>query len=314
LTSGRRAECRRWVNAVLEQIDDRDHPRVVAPLLRALIQTATGPEVLALAERATSVFESIGDRLGVALLQSHVAMMRRRHGFIEEANAAIERASTIFAVGDLPRLMPYTAFLHNRIEVRLEQGRYEEALADIEDGIAILQSLGDGDALLFRALRAELDFIMGETEAAISRLEDTIERSLKASSPYARLMQELYAKLAIYRIFAGLDDSAYQAGRQAIQMTKNVGDESRIIALYAMALLAASRGQAPRAARLLGALDARFADMYRVEAFSGHVQRRSHALLAEMLRRALAPEELEMFTAGGRSMTFDMAVAEASLV
>jgi hypothetical protein len=97
-------------------------------------------------------------------------------------------------------------------------------------------------------------------------------------------------------------------------MTKNVGDESRIIALYAIALLAASRGREPRAARLRGFLEAKSSKMSDGDVFDGPVHRRSHALLVEMLENALEPEDLERLAAEGRSMSVDMAVAEGSLV
>jgi ATP/maltotriose-dependent transcriptional regulator MalT len=210
--------------------------------------------------------------------------------------------------------MPYTAFLHNRIELRIEQGRFAEALADIIDGIATLKMLGDDDAILFHHLWAEVDFLTGKTEDAVSRLEDTIKRAQGQQSPYARQLQEMYAHLAIYRIFAGRIDSAYEAGRRAIGVTRNVGDESRAIAAYAMALLAVFRGQVPRAARLLGALDARHAKLSDGEIFSGPIKGRTHALLTEQLGKALAPEELGHLIAEGETLSFDTALTEASLV
>jgi transcriptional regulator with XRE-family HTH domain len=96
--------------------------------------------------------------------------------------------------------------------------------------------------------------------------------------------------------------------------TKNVGNESRVIALYAIALLAALRRQEPRAARLLGALDAYPAKLAAEVDFGGPIHRRSHALLVELLENSLGSEARERFAAEGRWMSIDMAVAEASLV
>ena len=78
LTSGRRAECKRLALATLALIDEERYPEVVAPLFRALVQTADGRELLDLVDRATSAFERIGDRMAVVLLLSHVGDQRRR--------------------------------------------------------------------------------------------------------------------------------------------------------------------------------------------------------------------------------------------
>ena len=101
------------------------------------MQIAVGAELFALAERTMPVFELIGDRMGMTLLLSHVAQMHRRLGYLDEADAAIEKAGAIFAAGDLPRLAPYTAFLHYRVRIRLDQGRYDEAFADLDEMGAI---------------------------------------------------------------------------------------------------------------------------------------------------------------------------------
>ncbi len=316
LTSGRRSECRRWATAVLGIIDERRYPKVVAPLLRALIQMADGAELFALAERATSIFEQIGDRFGVALLQSHVSSMRRRRGFFDEAEAAIERAGAIFAAGDFPRAMPYTVFLHNRAALRLDQGRYDEARADLEEGIGILKSLGDDEPLHWQLLRAEIEFRVGESNVAIGILEDAIERAHRRPKPYARLLQEAYAYLAIYRTLAGQYDSAYVAGREAIRRAMTHADEEvRITTLFAMAILAALRGQVPRAARLSGALDARF-DLAASDGTlpSAPLVRQCRAMLAEVVGGALADGEVERLKAEGRLLSIDAAMLEAAQI
>jgi hypothetical protein len=84
------------------------------------------------------------------------------------------------------------------------------------------------------------------------------------------------------------------------------------MAIYAMTLLAADRGQAPRAARLLGMLDAHTAQpAVDGEVAAGPVIRLCRALLDEMLGGALVPEELERLKAEGRSLSIDTAMAEA---
>jgi len=319
LTSGRRAECHRWATAVLEIIDEQRHPRIVAPLLRALVQTADGAELFALAERATLVFEKIGDRLGIAMLQSHVSTMRRRRGFIDEAEVAIEKAGAIFAAGDLPRLIPYVVFLQNRLVLRIDQVRYAEARADLEEATAILKSLGDEDALWLQGLRADLAFVVGEGDAAIGILEDPIERALKLGVSRASHLHDMHVYLAIYRVLAGHDDAEYRTGREALlRATTFTADDYRIMTIRAMALLAAVRGQAPRAARLLGCIEASLVramsgdDFYPLPSGPAYLECRKQ--LNKILDMALTPEEIERFKSQGRTFSIETAMAEAQQV
>jgi predicted ATPase/DNA-binding XRE family transcriptional regulator len=317
LTSGRRSECRRFSTIVLENIDEQRYPSVVAPLLRVLVQTSDGAEILALAERATAAFERIGDRLGIAVLQSHVAKVLRRRGFIDEAEVAIGKAGAIFATGDLPRLMQYTSFLHHRLEIRSDQRRYTEALADYEEGLGILRSLGDHDALDWQMLRAEIESKMGNFDAAIDIADATIQLATKQPKLYARLLSEAYPNLAIWHILAGNFDAAYSAGCEALRrsMGTSANDSARLIGILAMANLAAVRGQAPRAALLSGALDA-YADMPSLDgSFPGDpVFDQCRALLDETLGDILETGDIERLQLEGRSLSIDMAMAEASKV
>ncbi len=317
LTSGRRSECRRFSTIVLENIDEQRYPSVVAPLLRVLVQTSDGAEILALAERATAAFERIGDRLGIAVLQSHVAKVLRRRGFIDEAEVAIGKAGAIFATGDLPRLMQYTSFLHHRLEIRSDQRRYTEALADYEEGLGILRSLGDHDALDWQMLRAEIESKMGNFDAAIDIADATIQLATKQPKLYARLLSEAYPNLAIWYILAGNFDAGYSAGREALRrsMGTSANDSARLIGILAMANLAAVRGQAPRAALLSGALDA-YADMPSLDgSFPGDpVFDQCRALLDETLGDILETGDIERLRLEGRSLSIDMAMAEASKV
>jgi predicted ATPase/DNA-binding XRE family transcriptional regulator len=317
LTSRRRSECRRFAAVILESIDEQRYPRVVAPLLRVLVQTSDGPELLALADRATAVFERIGDRLGLAVLYSHVASMHRRRGFLDEAEAAIEKGGAIFASGDLPRLMPYTAFLHHRLVLRSDQGRFAEAIADYEEGLRILNSLGDHDALDWKYLRSEVECNMGNFDVAIGMLDNIIKLAAKRPRLYARLLTEAYPSLAIFHILAGNFDAAYSAGREAVRRTisEPANREVLMVGILAMTVLAAVRGQMARAARLSGALDA-YADVPSSDGMSpgGPVIDKCRMLIDEMLRAALEPSVAERLRLEGRSLSIDMAIAEASQV
>jgi predicted ATPase len=308
LTSGLRAECRRWAHAILDLIDEDRHARVVAPLLRALVQIADSTELFALGERALPVFERIGDRMGVVLLLSHMSLRRHKLGFLDEADVAIEKAGAIFAAGDLPRLMPYTAFLDYRAQLRLEQGRYDEAFADIDEMGAILSSIGDVDALPWRILRANAEFAVGRTADAIRGLEDVVERARNLPVAHTRVLRQAHAELAIMHALAGDIDSAHLAAREALWRTMKVvtPDEEWQSLFRALALIAALRGQALLAAQLLGMLDAGI-DW-------GTTARPARAALIETITTTLSPQAIERAKTEGSAFTIERALAEAQKI
>jgi tetratricopeptide (TPR) repeat protein len=213
--------------------------------------------------------------------------------------------------------MPYTAFLHHRLELRSDQGRFVEALADYEEGLRILNSLGDRDALDWQLLRSEIECKMGNFDVAIGMLDRIIELANKRPKLYAHLLSEAYPALAIWYILAGNFDAGYSAGREALRrsMGASAHDSARLNGILAMAILAAVRGQAPRAARLLGALDA-YADLPSLDgSFPGDpLFDRCRALLDETLHGVLEPRDIERLQLEGRSLSIDMAMAEASKV
>jgi len=308
LTSGLRAECRRWAHAILNLIDEDRHPKVVAPLLRALVQIADRTELFALAERALPVFERIGDRMGVVLLLSHVATARLKLGFRDEADAAIEKAGAIFAAGDLPRLVPYTAFLDYRVQLRLEQGRYDEAFADLDEMGAILSSIGDADALPWRALRALAEFTVGRTAAAIRALDDVVERSRNLPVLHTRILRQAYSSLAIIHALEGDIDTAHLAAREALRLTAKVvtPDEEWLQLFQALALIAALRGQTRLAAQLQGMLDKND-----VPPHLDAIGKQCRTLLIETITKTLSPQEIERLKHEGSSFTPERALAEA---
>jgi len=313
LTSGRRAECKRLATAALALIDEERYPAVVAPLFRALVQTADGKELLDLVDRAKSAFESTGDRMAVALLLSHVGDQRRRERFLEEADAALERAGQIFSSGELPRLMPYTAFLQHRAELRRDQGRYEEALADIDEATAIVKSLGDEEALFWVMVRAVVEFYRSPA-TAIALIEGCIERALVRPAVYERHLMAAHNVLAGFRIACGDVDLGHVAASEALRRIVNHGAQSDdlLAIIQAMGLVAAMRGQVDRAARLLGKVESPIGwSGYQADLPASSPDSRRSILEAAAKRGNFSAQEIERWKAEGREFTTDMAIAEA---
>jgi tetratricopeptide (TPR) repeat protein len=314
LTSGRRAECKRLAMAALDSIDEERYPELVAPLFRALAQTAEGQELLDLVDRATSAFERIGDRIAVALLLSHVGNQHRREGFLDEADAALERVEKLFSSGELPRLMPYTAVLLHRVLLRRDQGRYEEALAGIDEATAIVKSLGDEEAVIWRLMRADIEFCRGSPATAIALTESTIELALARPAVYDSHLASGYTSLAGFRIAGGDVELGHVAASEALRRMLNYGSQHDYTSavIEAMGLVAATRGQVARAARLLGKIESpveRSGYQFGLPGSSAESRRR--LLDAAAKRERVSPQEIERWKAEGRAFTMDAAIAEA---
>jgi predicted ATPase len=315
LTSGRRAECKRLATAALDVIDAERYPKVVAPLFRVLVQTADHLELLELVNRAKSAFERIGDRMAVALLLSHVGDLHRRHGFLEKAEAAVQEAAEIFSAEGLPLLMPYTGFLQHRLVLRAEQGRYEEALADADEATAIVKSLGDEDALQWEWHRADVEFLQGETATAIARLERGIERALTRPAGHERFLFSAYPLLALCRMTSGEIELAYVAASEALRSSLNHSrsDEMLLRVIELLGLIAASRGDVARGARLVGKGESRLEpSSYRLDISERMLPDLRRRLLEAAAKRGnFSAREIERWKAEGRAFTMEMAIAEA---
>jgi predicted ATPase len=315
LTSGRKDECKRWATAVLDLIDDERHPQVVARLLRALIQAESGSASLVWVDRALATFERIGDRIGIALLHAHVAYNLGRRGMLAEADAAIARADEIFALVEGPRSMTYATFLQTRWQWHLQHGRYERALADIEEGTAIVNALGDTDALQWALFRAELQFCMGEHGLGIRTAESVMAEA--RTEPARRVREMLYGSLLLaqLRIIAGDLDGGRAAIRESLKLAQSKSDESTATTIDAVALLATRLGDPRQGAILYGAMNAYVQRTpVSTEAIAGGARSRILYLLQAELRERLAPEELQTLAAQGAAMTMDATLAEAMRV
>jgi predicted ATPase/DNA-binding XRE family transcriptional regulator len=316
LTSGRRNECEKWANSAIDSIDQERHPHIAARLLRALIQSTGGPRTLSWADRALPVFESIDDQVGIALLHAHIANLKRRQGLIAEADEAIQRGTKIFALGNVPKLMPYAAFLHTRIIIHLEQGRYEEALRDIAEGRAIVKALGDHHAFIWWTFEAEVRFMEGDAEAALRLTEAALEGMLEDATSYSQTILTAYLDLAVFRVASGDVDGGYAAARKAalFARTRNFDDitNTSYNSFDALALVAASVGEPRVAARLSGALDARTGRSHLYASrFGGGVEAVARGLLLASLREQLTLEAIERLESEGASLPIHVAMEEA---
>jgi hypothetical protein len=149
--------------------------------------------------------------------------------------------------------LSYVEFLEDSVWLRIDQNRYEQALAEIGEGTAIANALGDHEAFRWVINRAELEFAMGRTEAALRLAEDVADRAPESRSDHGFWAFRAHARIACFRVVSGDLHGGYVAARSSLMLSRNrfmVAEP-----LLAMAFIAASRADMSLAARLLGAIE-----------------------------------------------------------
>ncbi len=311
IASRRNSECARWAKAALDGIDEERYPNVVAPILRALIQVSSDAEAVVWTERAIPLFERLGDWVGLALIHSYISWHRSVLGRPEEAEQALARAGELFASHNESRSIPYVIFLSRRVWLRIEQGRFEEALADCATGLSIVTDLGDPLPCRWLRYRAEVEFAMGHTDVAIGIAENIAARALELGAHHTQAVIDAYGSIACFRLAGGDTYGGYAAAREALLLSQRALDylnHENIETLDVMAFVAGSQGDVRLAARIKGAVDASFDGSKPATWYSYAAVRR---LLDSLLNQQLSPQELERLQAEGSSFTIDRARAEA---
>jgi predicted ATPase len=189
-----------------------------------------------------------------------------------------------------------------------EQRELERATALGEQGLALAQEVGD-PWLIAHAL-----LLLG----MIAREEKQYERALRLLGEGLTLMGHVGDRSLLIPLLLNLADIAWTQGRfdeaavyrrEGIACCRELEDAGRTAwCLWGLAAVAAGRGQAPRAARLLGAVASG------LEAHGQSMPTRMRAEYEEtkaLARGALGEEAFAAAWAEGRAMTLDAAVTYA---
>ncbi len=290
-----RDEAWRLAERVLARLDEDRVPLVTERLLRTLVQAAPDKAaVVAAIERATPVFEHVGDRTAIIGTHLELAWRCSLRGEFAEADEALMRA---FALADDERFRQtwmYAIMLQHRGADRARAGRLEEARADFAEWRRRRSFLGMTDYREIASQEALIAFMAGNPREAIALLEQSIayRKETGRSSPYdASEMAAVYLTLG--------DDTA--AGLLARGTLENISAERHrldisLSLIQHLATVAARSAEPVSAARLLGFVDGR----YKAQGgFRDPYERASHDILIASLRVQLMPEEIERYAAEG---------------
>jgi predicted ATPase/DNA-binding XRE family transcriptional regulator len=311
--SGNYYECERWVEGALERIDDARHPRVVVGLLHASILLRSGfvaPESI---ERAATLYERLGDRLGAEAVYTALASNLVERGRCEEAERAMVGASEIFKEKELRHGPRYAGFLNLRAFLRLRQERFEEGRADIDELAALGERSGDETFLLLAARwRALYAYCVGDIARAIQLAEKTLDRMSGLPPALSQLHDRVLCDLAGFRLVVGDIDGAESAGKQSLSHARDNRREFNSAdprTTELLAAVAAVRSRPRDAALLTGFVDASFWSKGIVR---GPLDRQIYGILLASLREQLSEDQIDVLKAEGGMLGAE-AAAELAL-
>jgi tetratricopeptide (TPR) repeat protein len=307
--AGLAAEGRLWIDRSLSALDEANHPNVAALLWRASALVSDGKRRRDAAERARVLYESVGDRLGVAWTLTLLADSLYQMGRLDEAAVVYKRAlATMREYGDKRG----TASCLNQLAYFLcSSGDGVAGRAMFAQALDAFKVLGNetGTAQALGTL-AESEFNDGHPEEALRLVEEGLEIYLRGKN--AKHLAMNYNNSAAYHIALGDPDSARTAAREGLRWARQAQTGLQTaVALQHLALVAVLRGHARRAATLAGFVDIQFKELlYEREP----TERWGHEKLMATLRTNLSDAEIATFADEGAGWSEDRAVDEALII
>ena len=303
---GLMAEARYWIGLAQAGLDESGHPKIAARLWRLLGWITSSTQNHLYAERALALYESTGDKLGVARCLHPIAMHALYGGRLDEAAALNERAIALHReVGDM---IGVASGLGSRGIIQLKRGDVTAARDTYMEVMTISKKLGN-EPMVGRMLTriAEIEFQDGKYEDALRFASEASEIYLRGKTAVFSALGACF--LAAIQIALGELDKAAEFAREGLAMWKQVEDRLQMtFPLESLALISAMRGNHRTAALLVGYVDAQRTGVgYEGDDYEVWVQERLSAAVRERFSEA----EIERLGVEGAVLTEDQ-VAEAA--
>ena len=303
---GLAAEGRHWIDAALQSVDEREHPRVVAELLSATASLSTGTRKFEAAERAIRLFDSSGDIRRAATARTILSNALYQMGRIEEADQEMTRALEAFRA--CKDVWGVAECLNQKAVYRWAAGDDRAWRELFDQALAAYKAIGDEDGIgSVLSNIAEREFADGYPDKAIELASQALE--LRQRGKDEANIATGYINIAAYRIELGEFEGARAAAREGLRRACQARNELLIdIALQHLAVIAGLGGAFRRAAKVLGYVDARFTSLG-LERES--TEQRGYEKLVGALRTTLGDDEIATLSAEGAVWSEDQAIEEA---
>jgi len=253
-------------------------------------------------ERAIALFERVGDRRSIAALHSTLAFIYGTLGRFSEADAAAERAATLMTEDGMRGTLVYAAFLSNRAGLRTEEGRLDDARADIAEAAAIAANC-DRYFVVSRCMprSVTIELELGNLRGAMAVAQDMLASEFGDSMEVQ--ISALDSLTFLHLALGEIDEAAATARDLLTEAPRDSAPWCHLAAIVAL------RGEIDGAARLGGFIDALYAQNLLPR---NKVEQRSYEMLRAELRQRLAPNILDALGAQGAQFTPNEA-AEAAI-
>ncbi|HKE37470.1 MAG TPA: hypothetical protein VKB39_08555 [Candidatus Baltobacteraceae bacterium] len=305
--ASRHDEHLRWVALALEGLDESRHPIIVAKLLRwLLMRTQFQAGALDLAPRAIRLAERAGDLPELARLHSHLMRIYAVHDRLEEAERSAAIAAKLHREVGLEASPISVLFLLDRVDLRVRQGRFDDARADANEAeakaLAIAGCAGNVPKCNYR--RAQIEYAAGNATEALIHIE-ALQGSEFLSQTDSRFVMLRW--LTVLHLLLGHLNEALPP---LCEMLLIVRDSESIdhTELEFAALACALGGNAIASARILGFVRAW---EERAQPVRARARKDAYELLCNSLRQQLDEHELERSARAGAFLTHAHVVDEA---
>jgi predicted ATPase/DNA-binding XRE family transcriptional regulator len=305
--AGLGAEARQVAEAALALVDQSSEATIAARLHRTIAQASNGNTRIVAAKREIILLRRLGDRRGIGASLVMLAKGLAETGDGEAALVAIDGATRIFREEGWRYELPYATALHERCLILRRQGRSSEIGEDLQEALSIATGFGDDWIELdVRVLLAEVAFDKGDAEDAAHLAREALDIAVSKRWPIQEVT--ILNSLSVYLLFIDEIDEAERIAKDILSRTRAREPLAFVVGLQSLATVAALRGRYPRAAHLLGAVNAW---CVRESWERGPTEAKGYEMLTSILTTHMSEAALASCTAQGASMSQDQISAEA---
>jgi tetratricopeptide (TPR) repeat protein len=305
-------EGRRWIEE-LREIAQSDEASAEAGrywLSAAGIALSAAKEKMALdaAEKALEIYRSLNDALGMACAQRCRGAALIRLGKLDEGEEATSDALQTFRDAGNNRLVAIA--LRTLATAPILRGDMEKAAAIYREALTLSQALQDERGVqIIAGNLAELEAHAGKYEDALEHAREALDIA-RARHEWVMVCTALINITAYLLVLDRLSD-ARSTARDALNVAVEIQSEIHLaVAIQHLAAVAATCGDAARAARLLGYTDAAYA---RLENSREPTEAREYERALTVLKERLPEETFSANVRAGSLLTAEQAKCEALL-
>jgi predicted ATPase/class 3 adenylate cyclase len=303
---GQTVEGRYWIGRAQAQLEEAAHPKIAARMWRALAMFSDGKGIHDCAVRAMALYESAGDRSGVAWALGSLGRGLLLMGHLEEASTANARA--LAAMRELADRPGVATCLARHASIQLTRGDLIAARDLSAEALAAYKALHDeaGTAIVLANL-AELEFRDGRADQALRFVGEAVEIHTRGKNALA--LARVQTNSAAYLIALGEIDRAREAVREGLRGARRARRAQGIaISIQHLALVGALHGDSHRASQLVGFVNAQYRE---IGAEREYTETWAFEKLMAALREHLSEAEIDGLTTEGAAWSEDQAVEEA---